>query len=141
MSLLWNHGVNLQRLIHFMDSINGIQHKENMKVDSRMTIVELSLMLLILILMILQDLFQTETSIKKEQTALEYYLREPYGNEVEGRSQIVTGEVAEVVDGALPQVMKVFTSSNSKAVEFEPVNAGDGALAEQVTAYAKSYFL
>jgi len=41
---------------------------------------------------------ETETS-QERQTALEYYLREPYGNEVEGRSQIVTGEVAEVVDG------------------------------------------
>ena len=36
----------------------------------------------------------TETSLER-QRALEYYLREPYGNEVEGRSQIVTGEVAE----------------------------------------------
>ena len=81
---------------------------------------------------------QTETSYER-QTALEYYLREPYGNEVEGRSSIVTGEVAEVVDGALPQIMKVFTSS-SKAVEFEPVNEGDGALAEQITAYVNHIF-
>ena len=35
--------------------------------------------------------------------------------------------------------MKVFTSS-SKAVEFEPVNEGDGALAEQMTAYANHIF-
>ena len=81
---------------------------------------------------------QTETSSQR-QVALEYYLREPYGNEVEGRSQIVTGEVAEVVDGALPQVIKVFTSS-AKAVEFEPVNEGDGALAEQITAYVNHIF-
>ena len=74
----------------------------------------------------------TETSLERSR-ALEYYLREPYGNEVEGRSSIVTGEVAEVVDGALPQVMKVFTT-NAKAVEFEPVNEGDGPLAEQITA-------
>ena len=80
----------------------------------------------------------TETQLERA-TALEYYLREPYGNEVEGRSQIVTGEVAEVVDGALPQVMKVFTT-NSKAVEFEPVNEGDGALAEQITAYVNHIF-
>ena len=80
----------------------------------------------------------TDTQLDRA-LALEYYMREPYGNEVEGRSQIVTGEVAEVVDGALPQVMKVFTT-NSKAVEFEPVNAGDGALAEQVTAYVNHIF-
>tara|TARA_B110000008_G_scaffold33253_1_gene29507 strand:+ start:1369 stop:3555 length:2187 start_codon:yes stop_codon:yes gene_type:complete len=80
----------------------------------------------------------TDTQLERA-AALEYYLREPYGNEVEGRSQIVTGEVAEVVDGALPQIMKVFTT-NSKAVEFEPVNANDGALAEQVTAYVNHIF-
>ena len=80
----------------------------------------------------------TDTSLER-QVALEYYLREPYGNEVEGRSQIVTGEVAEVVDGALPQIMKVFTTS-SKAVEFEPVNEGDGPLAEQITTFVNHIF-
>ena len=80
----------------------------------------------------------TETSLER-QRALEYYLREPYGNEVEGRSQIVTGEVAEAVDGALPQIMKVFTQSNN-AVVFEPVNEGDGEMAEQATAYVNHIF-
>ena len=80
----------------------------------------------------------TDTQLERA-AALEYYLREPYGNEVEGRSQIVTGEVAEVVDGALPQIIKVFTT-NSKAVEFEPVNAGDSALSEQVTQYVNHIF-
>ncbi len=51
---------------------------------------------------------ETDTVAERQQ-ALEYYLREPYGNEVEGKSQIVTGEVAEVVDGALPQLIRVFT--------------------------------
>jgi len=81
---------------------------------------------------------ETETS-QDRRIALEYYLREPYGNEVEGRSQIVTGEVAEVVDGALPQVMKVFTST-SKAVEFMPSNEGDASLAEQITQYVNHIF-
>ena len=43
----------------------------------------------------------TETSLSR-QRSLQYYMREAYGNEVEGRSQIVTAEVAEAVDGALP---------------------------------------
>ena len=46
----------------------------------------------------------TETT-EDRQRALSYYLRSPYGNEVEGRSQIVTGEVAEAIDGALPQLI------------------------------------
>ena len=80
----------------------------------------------------------TETS-KERQTALEYYMREPYGNEVEGRSQIVTGEVAEVVDGSLPSILKVFTQSNN-AVVFEPVNEGDAEMAEQATMMANHVF-
>jgi hypothetical protein len=66
-------------------------------------------------------------------------MREPYGNEVEGRSSIVTGEVAEAVDGALPQILKVFTQSNN-AVVFEPVNEGDGEMAEQATTYINHIF-
>src|SRR6056300_392720 len=81
---------------------------------------------------------ETETTDDR-QTALEYYMREPYGNEVEGKSQIVTGEVAEVVDGALPQLMRVFTSSDD-AVVFEPVNQGDEETAEQATTYVNHIF-
>jgi len=80
----------------------------------------------------------TDTSLER-QRALEFYMREPFGNEVEGRSQIVTGEVAEAVDGALPQIMKVFTQSNN-AVVFEPVNEGDAEMAEQATAYVNHIF-
>ena len=81
---------------------------------------------------------ETETTADRQQ-ALEYYLREPYGNEVEGRSQIVTGEVAEVVDGALPQLMRLFASGD-KVVQFEPVNDGDGPFAKQATEYANWVF-
>ena len=81
---------------------------------------------------------ETETS-KERQASLEAYMREPYGNEVEGRSQIVTGEVAEVVDGALPQIIKVFSQSNN-AVIFEPVNDGDAEMAEQATMMANHVF-
>jgi len=81
---------------------------------------------------------ETETTDERQQ-ALEYYLGEPYGNEVEGKSQIITREVAEVVDGALPQLMRVFTSSDD-AVVFEPVNQGDEETAEQATNYVNHIF-
>jgi len=81
---------------------------------------------------------ETETTDERQQ-ALEYYMREPYGNEVEGKSSIVTGEVAEVVDGAMPQIMRVFTSSDD-AVQFEAVNQGDEQLAEQATVYVNHIF-
>jgi len=81
---------------------------------------------------------ETDTTDERT-TALEYYLREPYGNEVEGKSQIVTGEVAEVVDGALPQLIRVFTSSDN-VVEFQPVNDGDEPFAKQATEYCNWVF-
>jgi hypothetical protein len=76
---------------------------------------------------------QTETTDERTR-ALEFYNRDPYGNEVEGRSQIVTGEVAEVVDGALPQLLRVFTQSD-EMVRFEPRSAGDEEKAKQATEY------
>jgi len=81
---------------------------------------------------------ETETTDER-QKALEYYLREPYGNEVEGKSQIVTGEVAEVVDGALPQLMRLFASGDN-VVSFEPVNDGDQPFAKQATEYVNWVF-
>ena len=81
---------------------------------------------------------QSETTHERQQ-ALEYYLRRPYGNEVEGKSQVVTGEVAEAVDGALPQLIRIFTSSEN-IVQFEPVKEGDEALAEQATTYVNHVF-
>lgn len=71
--------------------------------------------------------------------ALQYYLREPYGNEVEGRSQIVTGEVAEAVDGALPQLLRVFTTTED-IVYFEPKSPNDEETAKQATEYCNWVF-
>ena len=81
---------------------------------------------------------ETDTTDERQQ-ALEYYLREPYGNEVEGKSQIVTGEVAEAVDGALPQLIRVFTSSDN-VVEFAPAKEGDEQNAEQATQLVNHVF-
>jgi hypothetical protein len=81
---------------------------------------------------------ETET-VEDRATAMDYYLRHPYGNEVEGRSQVVTGEVAEAVDGALPQLIRVFTSTND-VVKFEAAKDGDEPLAEQATDLANWVF-
>jgi hypothetical protein len=81
---------------------------------------------------------ETET-VEARADAMNAYLRNPYGNEVEGKSQIVTGEVAEAIDGALPQLIRVFTS-NEDAVQFEPVNQGDEPFAKQASEMANWVF-
>ncbi len=75
----------------------------------------------------------TET-VEERRNALMSYNREPYGNEVEGRSTIVTGEVAEAVDGSLPQLIRIFTQSDD-VVRFEPKAPGDEEAAKQATEY------
>ena len=76
---------------------------------------------------------------RDRELALAYYLRKPYGNEVTGKSSIVTGEVAESIDGALPQLMRVFTQS-SDAVDFLPVGDGDADVADTITQYVNHIF-
>ena len=81
---------------------------------------------------------ETET-VEERRRALDYYLRNPYGNEVEGRSQIVTGEVAEAIDGALPQLIRVFTTTED-IVYFEPRSADAEESAKQATDYCNWVF-
>ena len=83
-------------------------------------------------------MLDSDTTSERGQ-AIDYYLRKPYGNEVEGRSQVVTGEVAEVVDGALPQLIRVFTSSDELG-RYDPVGPGDEEGAKQATDYANWVF-
>ena len=82
---------------------------------------------------------ESET-VEQRKQALQAYLRQPYGNEVEGRSSIVTGEVAEAVDGALPALMRIFTASDD-IVLADPIGPGDEAGAKQATDYLNYIFL
>ena len=81
----------------------------------------------------------TETTEQRRQ-AIKAYNRDPYGNEVEGRSQIVTGEVAEAIDGALPQLLRIFTQSDD-VVRFEPKGPGDEEKSRQATEYCNWVFM
>ena len=49
--------------------------------------------------------------------AMDFYLGEPMGNEVEGRSQVVSTEVSDTIEAIMPNLMRVFTA-NDKYVRF-----------------------
>jgi len=68
---------------------------------------------------------------EREQLQREY-LRQPYGNETEGWSEIVASDVSDSVGWILPALLKTF-SSTDKAVEFEPSRASDVKGAQQAT--------
>ena len=59
------------------------------------------------------------TNLDNERAqALDYYLGRPFGNEVEGRSQVVTRDVLETVEWILPSLMRIFVGGD-KVVEFD----------------------
>lgn len=60
----------------------------------------------------------------QRQRAMEYYLGEPFGNEVEGRSQVVITEVADTIEWILPSLLKVFAGSD-EVVRFDPEGPDD----------------
>jgi hypothetical protein len=66
--------------------------------------------------------------------AIKYYLGEKFGNEVDGRSQVVSTDTQDVIETALPQLLKVFVSGD-KVVEFNPRGPEDVEGADQETEY------
>ena len=75
--------------------------------------------------------YDTEYSLDRSET-LDYYLGEPFGNEVENRSQVVATEVSDTIEYIMPQLMKVFQSSD-KFAHFVARNPEDVKAAEQAT--------
>jgi len=66
--------------------------------------------------------------------AVNFYLGEKFGNEVEGRSQVVSYDVQDTIESALPQLLKVFVSGD-EVVKFEPKGPEDQDAANQETDY------
>lgn len=66
--------------------------------------------------------------------ALDYYHGEPFGNEMEGRSQVISTEVRDTIEWIMPSLLRIFTSGD-KVVAFEPVGPEDEQGAEQETDY------
>ena len=71
--------------------------------------------------------------------ANEYYFGEGFGNEVEGRSQVVSTDVADTIESILPPLLRIFTASDN-IVKVEPVGEEDVKIAEQATDYLNHIF-
>src|SRR5882672_6881279 len=67
------------------------------------------------------------------------YFRMPYGTEEEGWSTVVTSDVQDTIEGLLPDLLDIFTSTD-EAVVFEPQQQQDVAGAEQATAACNYVF-
>ena len=75
----------------------------------------------------------------QRKKSLEYYMGEPLGTEIDGRSQVVSTDVADTIETILPNLLRIFTASH-QVVKCEPVKAEDVALAEQATNYINYIF-
>ena len=69
----------------------------------------------------------------------EYYRGDPFGNEEEGRSQVVAMEVRDTVSAMLPSLMRVFFSTEN-VVEYTPEGPEDVEGSKQATDYANFIF-
>lgn len=81
----------------------------------------------------------TELSPQRAK-ATKYYKREAFGNEEEGRSQVVLSEVADAIQGVIPQMMRVIFGAEHP-VEFTPNGPEDEAIAAQATDYVRHIFM
>lgn len=82
-----------------------------------------------------QEARATREFVAQEQAmAMDYYLRRPFGNEEEGRSQVVSSDVFDVVEGKVPAIMGPFIAS-SDLVQFTPQGAEDEEAAKQESDY------
>ena len=70
---------------------------------------------------------------------MKYYLGEKFGNEIDGRSEIVTTDVRDTVEYIMPSLMRIFTTHHNVA-EFEPQGPEDVEMAKQATDYVNYVF-
>lgn len=86
-----------------------------------------------------QEVSESTTWANSELTGdrernLRYYHGMPMGNEVVGRSQVVSWDVFETIESALPSLLEPFFAGDDIG-EFEPAEHSDEDYAEQATDY------
>ncbi|MBS1169523.1 MAG: hypothetical protein H6R01_441 [Burkholderiaceae bacterium] len=82
-----------------------------------------------------QAVWWQDSAIKADRERnYQYYLGLPMGNEVEGRSQVVSWDVFETIESAMPDLLEIFLAGDNVG-EFEPVGANDEQFAQQATDY------
>jgi hypothetical protein len=66
--------------------------------------------------------------------SIEDYLGEPYGDEVEGQSQVVSRDTFDTIESIKPSLLRIFTGGD-RVCKFDPVGPEDEQQAEQETDY------
>lgn len=86
------------------------------------------------------DSIDFQTQIGEDRAKLlDYYNCRPFGDEIDGQSQVVTSDVADVIEGMLPSLVRIFTQGKYIA-RFEADRPEQDAEADQKTAWANHVF-
>ena len=79
------------------------------------------------------DWLNGEIGTDREQ-ALDFYYGEPFGDETEGRSAVISTDVQDTIESIMPSMMEIFGGSD-EVCSFDPVGQEDEGVAGQATAY------
>ena len=81
-----------------------------------------------------------QTEALDRNQANDYYQGRPFGNEEEGRSQVISRDVRDTIALMLPQIMRTFFGSE-RVVEFQPRGPEDVPVAEQASDFVNQVVL
>jgi hypothetical protein len=78
----------------------------------------------------------TDSELRSDrENAMNFYYGRPLGNEIEGRSQVVSKDLMDTVEWIMPSLMRIFCIE--QAVQFDPVGPEDEQKAKQETGYVR----
>jgi hypothetical protein len=72
----------------------------------------------------------------EREEALKFYKQDLFGNEVDGKSKVVTSDVRDTIEWILPQLVELFIGDGNPVV-FKPRNAEDIEQAKQESQYVQ----
>src|SRR5687768_14472536 len=84
--------------------------------------------------------YQTGTLSPIRVDSNNYYDRQPYGDEQEGSSKVVTSEFADVIESIMPGLMEVFAGGD-QVVQFTPTRPGDEQYMQEASDYVGHCFM
>lgn len=84
--------------------------------------------------------YYNSTIADEQEASLKFYDAEPFGDEIEGQSQIVLPDVQEVVDYMTISVLRLFISGD-RVVEFEARSPDDAEKVDEVTEAVAQTFM
>ena len=67
--------------------------------------------------------FDGDALSRQRERAFDYYFQRPNGTEVEGRAQVVSGDLSAMVEATVAQMMEAFSSD--RICDFDPFDAAD----------------